>query len=165
MSWSIHVIPLHDAAEEGVLAWAAAASSTRGVPLVAPAPEPLPSVADVLVSFRDAGCHGTAWFTVTDAAAAPALAECPDPRVCAETGGLDLGEVGLRAVGGSDAVSPGDEVEAISFRKPSGVAVLTAVCRLASAAGPQLVFDDSADRVFVIRPNEDPDDLVGEWPW
>jgi hypothetical protein len=164
----MHAIPLHDLANEGVLEWATAASSSRGVPDRAPAPVPLPSVAEVLTAFRDAGCHGTAWFAVADAAAAPPLTECPDSDACARAGGLDLGEVSLRTVGLEGAVlamSSHAGVEAMSFRKPSGVAVLTAVCRLTSTAGPQLVFDDSADKVFVVWPNELAEDLVSEWPW
>jgi hypothetical protein len=164
----LQVISLHKVAEEGVLAWAVAASSSRGVPERAPASTPLPTVADVLGVFADAGCHGTAWFTVVDAEAAPSLTECPDPGACARVGGLDLGEVSLRVVGRDDIGSPvpsDARVEGISLRKPSGVAVLAAVCKLTATAGPQLVFDDSADRVFVVWPDEHPEDLVREWPW
>ena len=168
MSWSLHAIPLHEAANEGVLEWAAAASSSRGVPDRASASTPLPTVADVLGVFGDAGCHGTAWFTIVEAEAAPSLTECPNPGACARVGGLDLGEVGLRVVGQGDiglAVPSDARVKEISFRKPSGVAVLTAVCELTLIAGPQLVFDDLADRVFVVWPDELTEDLVREWPW
>ncbi|WP_412747787.1 hypothetical protein [Krasilnikovia sp. M28-CT-15] len=159
---------MHLSVSGGVLEWAAAASFTRGILDQAPEPVPLPSVADVLAVLRDAGCHGTAWFTLADADAVPRLAPCPDPAACARTGGLDLGEVGLHIGGDADTKSamPSDAaVEAVYFRKPNGIAVLTAVCRLASAAGPQVVFDDSADQFFAVRPGELVEDLVQEWPW
>ncbi len=53
----------------------------------------------------------------------------------------------------------------MSFRKPSGAAVLAGVRKPATTAGPQLVFDDSASRVFVVWPDECPEDVVREWPW
>jgi hypothetical protein len=43
--------------------------------------------------------------------------------------------------------------------------VLAAMCALAPVAGPQIVFDDSGDTVFVVRPGEQAGDLAGEWPW
>jgi hypothetical protein len=74
----------------------------------------------------------------------------------------------LRVVGQGDIGFPvlsDAKVEGILLRKPSGVGALSAMCQLTSKAGPQLVFDDSADRVFVVRPEENPEDLVREWPW
>ena len=128
----------------------------------------LPSVVDVLAAFSTAGCHGTAWFKVRGEDSASRLAECPGSDACSRSGGLDLGEVSVRVVGHVDSERPMPSdaaVESIAFRKPVGVAVLTALCALALTAGPQLVFDDSADCVFVVWPGERPDDLIGEWPW
>ena len=56
-------------------------------------------------------------------------------------------------------------VRAVSFRKPAGIAVLAPMCVLTPAAGPQLVFDDAADRVFVVRPGVRVEDLLAAWPW
>jgi hypothetical protein len=56
-------------------------------------------------------------------------------------------------------------VDGVSFRKPSGVAALHAVCALTAVAGPLLVFDDSADQVFVVWPGERVEDLLKDWPW
>ena len=47
----------------------------------------------------------------------------------------------------------------------AGVSVQAAASLLALNAGPQLVFDDSADSVFVVWPGERADDLAAEWPW
>ena len=144
------------------------AGYSRGVPTTAPEAVPLPTVANVLAAFRDAGCHGEAWFTLSDAGASPPLRQCPDTVSCARKGGLDLGEVSLRGAGQAGfglPLSSGARVETVSFRKPSGAGALAAVCALASISGPQLVFDDSADRVFVVWPGELEANLAREWPW
>jgi hypothetical protein len=125
-------------------------------------------VLDVLGAFQAAGCHGTAWFEVSDLDAGPGLPECPDSMTCASTGGLDLGEVSLHVAGQADDEHPlqaGATVEGVSFRKPSGAAALYAVCALAAVAGPSLVYGTSGDQVFVAWPNERAEDLAGEWPW
>jgi hypothetical protein len=36
---------------------------------------------------------------------------------------------------------------------------------LTPVAGAQLVYDDSADEVFVVRPGERVEDLIADWPW
>ena len=167
MSWSLFVIAAHQAAHDGVLDWADAASHSRGVPDTAPAAVPLPTVSEVLAAFHDAGCHGEAWFQVSDDGSPP-LRPCPDPESCARNGGLDLGEVTLRGAAREDLgrpLSSATEIETVSFRKPSAAGALAAVCALASVAGPQLVFDDSAEQVFVVRPGELASDLAQEWPW
>lgn len=168
MSWSLHVIALHELAHEGMVEWATAATVSRGVPARAPRPLPLPTVDEVLAAFRRARCHGSAWFAVRGVDPALLLPGCPAPARCAGTGGRDLGEVSLQAAGHPDRAEPMPPdagIEQVSFRKPIGVAVLAAVCELASVAGPQIVFDDSADRVFVVRPGERAEDLMREWPW
>ncbi|TWP54109.1 hypothetical protein FKR81_00625 [Lentzea tibetensis] len=120
---------------------------------------PLPLVVDVLAALTDAKCHGTPWFEVRDLAAR--LPTCPDPATCK---GLDLGEVSFHAEG--DAVlRAGTPVETVSFRKPSGRAVLHAACALTVVAGPVFVFDDSAARVFVVQPGTRPEDIASQWPW
>jgi hypothetical protein len=164
----MHTVPLSSPGAGEILQWTASASASRGVPERLPAPAPLPSAHAVLTALRAAGCHGTAWFKVTDAATAALLAECPDPGACSRTGGLDLGEVSLTAAGYADPDQPlpADAViEGTSFRKPVPAAVLAAMCALAPVAGPQIVFDDSGDIVFVVRPGEQAGDLAGEWPW
>jgi len=134
------------------------------MPDTVPAPVPLPTVAEVLAAFRDAGCHGEAWFQIDDAS--PPLSRCPDPASCARNGGLDIGEVTLRGAGQAGLpLTSATEVETVSFRKPSGAGALAAVRALASVSGPQLVFDDSADQVFVVWPHEREADLALEWPW
>ncbi|MFI7598861.1 hypothetical protein [Actinoplanes sp. NPDC049681] len=168
MSWSLFVMPVHQAAHDGVLEWVGAASHSRGVPDTVPAAVPLPTVAEVLAAFRNAGCHGEAWFQVRDAGVSPPLTRCPDPASCGREGGLDIGEVTLRGAERADGRVPltsATRVVSMSFRKPSRAGVLAAVCALASVSGPQLVFDDSADEVFVAWPNELEADLAREWPW
>jgi hypothetical protein len=164
----LFVIPLHHAVHDGVLEWAATATYSRGVPSTVPATVPLPTAADVLIALRHAGCHGEARFQVGDDDAAPPLMQCPDPASCARDGGLDLGEVGLRGAEQADfglPLSSNTRVETVWLRKPSGAGALAAVCALVSVTGPQLVFDDSADRAFVVWPGEIEADLVQDWPW
>ncbi|MEU8234966.1 hypothetical protein AB0C12_35685 [Actinoplanes sp. NPDC048967] len=168
MSWSLYAVPLHDLAEDGMADWAKSTSFSRGVPDQAPPPRPLPSVGDVLRAFRTAGCHGTPWFIVDATGAAEQLEECPDPSACPRTDGRDLGEVSLRAEDHADRDRPlplDAAVRSLSFRKPDGTAVLAAMCALTPVAGAQLVYDDSADEVFVVRSGERAEDLVADWPW
>jgi len=168
VSWSLYVLPLHEAVRDGGLAWAASVSFSRGLPDHVPGPRPAARVLDVLGAFRAAGCHGTAWFEVTDLDVGLGLPGCPDPMSCADAGGLHLGEVSLHVEGQADSKRPlrtGTTVEGVSFRKPARAAVLHAVCALTAAAGPLLVYDPSADQVFVVWPGERAEDLAGEWPW
>jgi hypothetical protein len=137
MSWSLTVLPLHEVARDGGLEWAAGAEFSRGVPDEAPQAQPLPRAGDVLGALR-------------------------------AVGGLELDEIGLHAAGqvSHDQSLPGGAaVEGLSFRKPSGVAALRAVCALTALAGPLLVYDDSADQVFVVWPGERAEDLADDWPW
>lgn len=164
----MYAVPLHEVAGDGGLEWAASARFSRGVPDQVSEPWPLPSVTEVLNAFRSAGCHGTAWFEVGGVDAVEGLPGCPDPGTCGSAGGLDLGEVGLGVagrVGDEQSLPAQGAVERMSFRKPVGAAVLHAVCALTPLAGPQLVFDDSADQVFVLWPGERIADVVKEWPW
>lgn len=169
MSWWLTALPLHEAARNGVLDWAASVGCSRGLPDHGPDPQPLPTLADVLSAFQAAQCHGMAWFEVGDLAAGSVLAACPDPWACQSTGGLDLGEVSLHVGGkisGEDPLPVDAAVEGIHFRKPSGAAVLHAVCALTPVAGPILVCHDSGgDGAFVIWPHERPEDLAADWPW
>jgi hypothetical protein len=86
----------------------------------------------------------------------------------AAIGGLDLGEVTLRGPAQADfgpLLGAAISVEVVSFRKPAGAGALAAVCALARVSGPQLVFGDSAETVFVVWPNEVAGNLAHEWPW
>ncbi|GAA2713851.1 hypothetical protein [Actinoplanes palleronii] len=168
MSWSLFVIPLHQAAHGGVMEWAAAATPSRGFPSALPAPVPLPTVAGILVALDRAGCHGDPWFQIRDADAAPPLLRCPDPAFCARNRGRDLGEVSLHGAeqaGLGLPLSSDTRVETVSLRKPSRAGTLAAACAIASAAGPQLIFDDSGDQAFIVWPGESEADLAQDWPW
>lgn len=128
----------------------------------------MPSVAEVLDAFRSAGCHGTNWFEIVGEETGSRLPECPGASSCASTGGLDLGEVSVYAAGKASSLPPipaDAVVETVTFRKPNTVAALSAVCALASVAGPQVVFDESAAEAFVVWPGEDVGELGDDWPW
>ena len=68
------------------------------------------------------------------------------------------------AARGDEPLSPHAPIEGMSFRKPIGAAVLSAARALTSSAGPQLVFDDSSDRLFVVWPGERAEELSAAWP-
>lgn len=108
----------------------------------------------MLTAFRSAGCHGDAWFGGVDAT------EWLPP--CSGSCANDLGEVTLGTEGELRMDSP---VGDIGFRKPSGTAVLAAVCALTAVAGPVAVFDDSGDAVFVVHPAGRPAELRPRWFW
>jgi hypothetical protein len=167
VSWHLLVTPLHVAVADGGLEWAAGVESSFGLPEEPPAARELPTVAQVLSAFGEAGCHGVPWFQVAGHDLARDLPGCPDPASCAAMGGLDLGEVslGVDGVDGDEPVGLGQAVTDIGFRKPSGSAVLAAVVALASRAGPLLVFDDSGEHVFVVSPGDDSTHLAAHWPW
>ncbi|WP_326560093.1 hypothetical protein [Micromonospora sp. NBC_01796] len=168
VSWSLFVVPLDGLSQDGMSDWIASAEFTRGIPEQVPQALPRPSVAEVLDAFEAAGCHGTNWFEVVGEDAGSRLPECPSPGTCASTGGLDLGEVSVYSSGETSsqpAVLADAAVETVAFRKPNPVAVLRAVCALASYAGPQLVFDESADQAFAVWPGEAAGELEDDWPW
>ncbi|MET7833402.1 hypothetical protein [Micromonospora sediminicola] len=167
MSWTLLVMPLHVAAADGALGWAADAGSSFGLPEELPPDRELPTVAQVLSAFREAGCHGVPWFRVVGPDPARDLPGCPDPATCASTGGRDLGEVSLGVDGADDdeLVEPDRAVRDVGFRKPSGAAALAAVVALASRAGPLLVFDDGGAHAVAVSPGDDPADLARHWPW
>jgi hypothetical protein len=168
VSWHLHVLPLHEAVRDGGPAWAASADSARGLPDHVPGPQPPARVLDVLGAFRAAGCHGRAWFEVSDLDPGLGLPQCPDPMTCADTGGMDLGEVSLHVAGqagGEHPLQADAAVEGVSFRKPSGAAALHAACALTAVTGPLLVYEPSANQVLVVWPDEQAKDLAGEWPW
>jgi hypothetical protein len=62
-------------------------------------------------------------------------------------------------------LDPESQVDSVAFRKPNPKAVLHAATQLARTAGPLLVFDDLADRVFVVAPGDTYDGLAKYWPW
>ncbi|MEU6074053.1 hypothetical protein [Micromonospora sp. NPDC047074] len=167
MGWFLVVTPLHQAAENGAIEWAAEAEYSCGLPEEAPTLRALPTVEQVLLAFRKAGCHGTPWFQVVGRGVTEELPECPGAASCVPAAGLDLGEVRL----GVDGASPDEPVELhqavtdIGFRKPSGRAVLAAAVALASQAGPLLVLDDSGGNAFVVSPGDEPAHLAEHWPW
>jgi hypothetical protein len=168
VSWYLTVLPLDEAVRDDGLAWATSVSYLRGLTKHVPGPQPLVSVLDVLGAFRAAGCHGRAWFEVSDLDAGLGLPGCPDPMTCADAGGLDLGEVSLHVAdraGGQHSLQAGTTVEGMSFRNPSGTATLRAVCALTAVTGPLLVHDYSEDQAFVVWPDDQAEDLAGEWPW
>jgi hypothetical protein len=161
-------VPLHHAATHGGLTWAASAAYTYGIPESPPEPQPFPLVKDVLAAFGTAGCHGTAWFTVDGVDRETALPPCPDPAGCREAAGLDLGEVTIDSADQEHPAEPlrlDATVDAVSFSKPVGRAALQAVCAMTAAAGPILVFDDTAVRMVVVTPRDTAEDLVAHWPW
>lgn len=168
MSWSMLAVPLHTLGVDGMAEWIAQTGRSRGLPDGVPEALPLPSAAVVLGAFRSAGCHGTNWFEILGEAVGSRLPVCQDPGGCGGAGGLDLGEVSLQSPGRASSLEPMSmdaAVEAVSFRKPNGAAVLQAVCALALIAGPQLVFDDQLDAAFVIWPGDRPEVLQVEWFW
>lgn len=167
MSWFLVMTPLHRAAGDGGLEWAAGADSCFGLPGQPPSARDLPTVGQVLAAVRDAGCHGVPWFQLAGHDVTRELPDCPDPAGCAPVGGLDLGEVSL-GVEGVDTDQPvrlDQAVTDIRFRKPSGPAVLATAVTLASRAGPLLLFDDGGEHAFVVSPGDDPTLLTGHWPW
>ncbi|GAA1420534.1 hypothetical protein ACFQZ4_06940 [Catellatospora coxensis] len=167
MSWFMVAMPLHVALENGGLARAADASLSFGLPDEPPVAGEPPTVVQVLSAFRQAGCHGDAWFRLAVPDCGTGLAVCPDHVNCSTVGGLDLGEVMLGVDGRSrsEPLEPGDAVTDIGFRKPAGGAVLAAILALASQSGPWLVCDDGGDCVFVVSPGDDPAHLAAHWPW
>jgi hypothetical protein len=167
VSWSLLVVPLHSAAENGGLEWAADAESCFGLPAEPPSARELPTVAQVLSAFRQAGCHGVPWFRVAGHDVTRDLPGCPDPATCGSVGGLDLGEVsmGVDSAGGDEPVELNQAVTDVRCRKPSGGAVLAATVVLAVQAGPLLVFDDNGEHVFVVSPGANPRHLAEHWPW
>jgi hypothetical protein len=77
----------------------------------------------------------------------------PESGYLRSTGGLDLGEVSVYSTGATSSLPPvpaAATVETVAFRKPNPAAVLRAVCALASNAGPQSVFDESANQAFAV---------------
>jgi hypothetical protein len=168
VSWSLFLVPLNSLSRDDMSEWMASAEFTRGIPDQVPRALPLPSIADVLDVFRAARCHGANWFEIVGEDAGSRLPECPNPGTCASAGGLDLGEVSVYSTGKTSSLSavPADAaVETVTFRKPNPAAVLRAACALATYAGPQLVFDESADHTFAVWPGEEPGELADDWPW
>jgi hypothetical protein len=146
VSWELLGVPLHEVATNGAWDWAVSAGTSFGMPDDQPPTQALPQAAHVVQEFRAAGCHGTAWFHITGLDSLNQLPECPRPETCASSGGLDLGEVRLDPGNGDcDHLEPTTPIEVVTFRKPVSLAVLTAMHRLASSAGPMLIFDDGAD--------------------
>ncbi|SCL21441.1 hypothetical protein GA0074692_1176 [Micromonospora pallida] len=168
MSWSLFVIPLHGLSRNGMSEWIASARFVRGRPDRVPEALPLPSVIEVLNALRSSGCHGTNWFEIVGEEAGSRLPECPNPGTCASTGGLDLGEVSVYTAGRASSLPPVPAdavVETVTFRKPNGVAALSAACALASVGGPQLVFDETATEALVVWPGDGVGKLGDDWPW
>jgi hypothetical protein len=166
MSFWLHALPLHTLGSDG-WDWAVTASVSHGLPEYKPKPRALPTAAQVMAAFTAAGCHGQAWFTMETPDASQGLPPCPNPGECARRGGLDLGEVTLTPAGsppGRHHLASGTFVTAIGFRKPASQAVLAGLSALTPAAGPLLIFDDTADRLFVIHEHDQPDNLT-HWPW
>ncbi|WP_157779059.1 hypothetical protein [Micromonospora sp. WMMA2032] len=167
MSWALQVMPLHLAAADGVIDWAADIDPSLALPEEPSVARELPTVAQVLSAFREAGCHGVSWSRVAGHDPVRDLPGCPAPATCASTGGPDLGEVSLGVDGadGDEPVGLDRPVRDVRFRKPSGTAVLAAAVALAARAGPLLVFDDGMEHLFVVSPGDEPADLARRWPW
>jgi hypothetical protein len=176
------VVPLHQIDHQELVEWSFDVSFAFGIPREPAMPRSLPLVVDVLDAFARGGCHGTAWFEVDRMDIAGTFPSCTGLAECAAAGWLDLGEVTLRepddrpvGVEGLDVpaeddgkppcLDPESRVGSIAFRKPNPVAVLHAVTALARSAGPLLVFDDLADRVFVVAPGDTYEGLEKFWPW
>ena len=157
-SW-LYAAPLHAA---GAYEWVTSPEVTaHRVPAQAPEPRPFPSLREVVAAFRAAGCHGDSWFR-TNGDPATVLPPCPGLK-CRTN---DLGEVSpTRKTGGdNDVWLPDTPVESVGFRKPSGYAVLRAVCALTPATGPLLVADEDGE-VFIVSPGDQPEALEPDWPW
>jgi len=173
------VVPLHQIDHQELVDWSFDVSFAFGIPPEPALPRSLPLVVDVLDAFARGGCHGTAWFEVDRLDIAAIFPSCTGLAECAAAGWLDLGEVSLREPdvdaglevaaepddGKPPRLDPESRVGSISFRKPNPVAVLHAVTMLARTAGPMLVFDDLADRVFVVAPGDTYESLAKFWPW
>jgi hypothetical protein len=171
------VVPLHQIDHQELVDWSHVLSFAYGIPREPALPRSLPLVVDVLDAFAAGGCHGTAWFEVDRIDLSAAFPSCTGLAECAAAGWLDLGEVTLREPdsgvevgGGKDAgkpqpLDPESRVGSISFRKPNPDAVLRAAMMLTRSAGPLLVFDDQADRVVVVSPDDTQEELAKLWPW
>lgn len=164
MSWSLLVSPLHTLAHNAGWDWAAGVAFAYGLPDQPPPARELPTVRQILSAFRQANCHGVAWFRISGRNPSMDLPPCPDPPKCAEVDGLDLGEVSLQT-DDEDDLQLDTRVTTIVFRKPSGRAVLAAMLALASQAGPLLVFDDTADKLIVVSTDDDESRMAEHWPW
>jgi hypothetical protein len=165
VSWSLLVFPLHEIAANGAWEWALDGGRSFGMPEDPPPSQPLPTAAEVVTAFREAGCHGTAWYHIDGLDTAAELPACPEYGTCAGVGGLDLGEVRLDPGNGDcEHLTPTTPIVRMAFRKPVSLAVLTAMHRLSASAGPMLIFDDSASTVFVVSPDNDLNQLLQHWP-
>ncbi len=167
MSWTAFIAPLQFLPIE-VLEWAAGASSAIGDVDNIPNAQPLATLGQALDAIRLAGCHGDSWFRITDDASIERLPRCLPATDCAEQNGLDLGEISISVVGDDThggPITPDALVESMSFRKPHGLAILHAAIALAAVGGAQLVFDDSGDRIAVVRPTDQLDNLAKIWLW
>jgi hypothetical protein len=166
VSWSLLAFPLHEIAANGGWDWALDDGRTHGMPKHPPAPQPLPTAAQVVTAFRDAGCHGTAWYHIDGPGTPDELPACPNIGPCANAGGLDLGEVQLGPRNGDrEHLVPTTPIASMGFRKPVSLAVLTAMHRLSSSAGPILIYHDSASDMFVVSPHDALNELAQHWPW
>ncbi|WP_232666532.1 hypothetical protein [Pseudonocardia sp. TRM90224] len=167
LSWSIFAMPLHHAlAMDGGRDWIGSGRVFGRLDL-APGPSDLPTAADVVSALRRSGGHGTPWFDIEGIDQSSILPSCQMPAECDAIGGHDLGEISLHRADERDTgpLAPDVRIGCVSFRKPAGAAVLSAVVELVSVAGPTLAFCDS-DLDFVVVSMEDTVDAVaGRWPW
>lgn len=159
MSWSAFVLPLH-ACPVDVLQWVREIAGTH-VSEELPRPRPLPTVEQVLIGLRDAGCCGDAWYTIVGGGD-PILPSCrPDSLP-----DLYLGEVSITVEGAEDRSDPvrlDDRVAGLSFRKPRD-GLLRAVAALVVLGGEQVVFDILGEGL-VTGADDDEETLGTIWPW
>ena len=153
MSWSVFTVALH-ACPADVLEWVREFAPTA-IPDELPPPRPLPTVEQVIVGLRNAGCHWDSWYQIADG----------DHVIPPSGRDLYLGEMSIK-VEGADNGAPlrlDDRVVGLSFRKP-GEGLRRAVLVLVALGGHQLVFDISGEGV-VVGPEDRADTLAESWLW
>jgi hypothetical protein len=124
-------------------------SSIRRLPETLPAPQPLPTVRDLLAAFRESGTHGDHWFTVKG--------RPPNPQ-----GPYDerhVGEISLTLPGfpldGPSEVEESTELIGAGFRKGSLVAIFDAMRAFSKVAGDICVLDNDGVLIAILSADAD----------
>lgn len=140
-SWT-YAIVLHTMKHSDLLE-VARRSSIHRLPDTVPAPQPLPTVRDLLVALRGSGTHGDHWFKVKGAQPSP---QGPyDER--------HVGEISLTLPGSpreGDEVEESTEVIGAGFRKGSLVAIFDAMRAFSRVAGDICVLDDEGVLIAIL---------------
>jgi len=141
-SWT-HAIVLHTM-KPSELVEVARCSSIHCLPETLPAPQPLPTVGDLLAAFRESGTHGDHWFKVKGG---PPSSRGPhDER--------HLGEISLTLPGipleRPDEVEESTEVIGVGFRKGSRVAIFDALRAFSKVAGDICMLDNDGVLIAIL---------------